>query len=194
MHCVRTDENIDYTGVKMVHGQQPVSQATVNELINDLGSKDGIVRQKARAALVRIGPPALESVTRIFETKRHAYTHWEAAKAISAIGGPGAVTPLLHALGDDDFSIRWIAAEGLIALGGSILEPLAKFMAEEDFATFYCEAAHHVIHDLISRHIIDDETIAHVEPLKKSLEKSASSTEISLEASKLLQWLQSNAG
>ena len=54
----------------MEQNQQPGDLATIEALINDLGSKDGIVRQKARNALVQIGLPAMESLTVAFETKK----------------------------------------------------------------------------------------------------------------------------
>ena len=61
---------------KMKQNQQSGDPATIEALINDLGSKDGIVRQKARNALVQIGLPAMESLTVAFETKKNAYAHW----------------------------------------------------------------------------------------------------------------------
>ena len=54
---------------KMEQKKQQEDPATISSLINDLGSKNGIVRQKARNALVQIGPPALEPLTVAFETK-----------------------------------------------------------------------------------------------------------------------------
>ena len=131
----------------------------------------------------------------IFETERANYAHWDAAKAISAIGGPQAVAPLLQALGDRDFSVRWIAAEGLVALGDTALEGLLKGIIDEEQPQFFCEGAHHVLHDLISRQLIDAETIDHLEPLQKVLVvKSASDIEIKHAAAKALKWLRTKAG
>ena len=52
---------------KMVQNQPPEGSATIAALINDLGNKDGIVRQKARNALVQIGLPEMGSLTVAFE-------------------------------------------------------------------------------------------------------------------------------
>jgi hypothetical protein len=176
----------------MEQNQQPGDLATIEALINDLGSKDGIVRQKARNALVQIGLPAMESLTVAFETKKNAYAHWEAAKAISTIGGPEAVSPLLHALADDDFSIRWIATEGLIAVGGIALESLAKVLVSEETPPFFYESSHHFIHDLISKKIIDEEMALQIEPLLKAFATTASTQLISQEAARFLDWLRTN--
>ena len=176
----------------MEQNQQPGDPATIEALINDLGSKDGIVRQKARNALVQIGLPAMESLTVAFETKKNIYAHWEAAKAISTIGGPEAVRPLLHALADDDFSIRWIATEGLIAVGSIALESLAKVLVSEENPPFFYESSHHFIHDLISKKIIDEEMALQIEPLLKAFSKTASTQLISQEAARFLDWLRTN--
>ena len=177
---------------KMEQNQQPGDLATIEALINDLGSKDGIARQKARNALVQIGLPAMESLTVAFETKKNAYAHWEAAKAISAIGGPEAVRPLLRALSDDDFSIRWIATEGPIAVGAIALESLAKVLVSEEPPPFFYESSHHFIHDLVSKKIIDEEMVSQVEPLLKAFSKTASTQMISQEAARFLDWLRTN--
>ena len=68
----------------MTEDCKQTDQATIDSLITDLTSKDGIARQKARIALVQIGRPALAALTNVFTEKRSGYAHWEAAKAISA--------------------------------------------------------------------------------------------------------------
>lgn len=176
----------------MEQNQQLGDPATIEAHIDDLGSKDGIVRQKARNALIEIGFPAIESLTVAFETKKNTYAHWEAAKAISTIGGPEAVRPLLHALADDNFSIRWIATEGLIAVGDIALDPLVKVLVSEEIPPFFYESSHHFIHDLVSNKIIDKETVTQIEPLLKAFTKTASSQKISQEAARFLEWRQTN--
>ena len=81
--------------------------------------------------------------------------------------------PLLHALADDDFSIRWIATEGLIAVGGIALESLAKVLVSEETPPFFYESSHHFIHDLISKKTIDEEMAAQLEPLLKAFIKKS---------------------
>jgi hypothetical protein len=57
-------------------------------------------------------------------------TRWEAAKALSEIADPLAATALVNALEDDDADIRWVASEGLTALGRDGLEPLLAALLE----------------------------------------------------------------
>jgi HEAT repeat protein len=49
---------------------------------------------------------------------------WEAAKALGEIADPWSAPALEETLMDAGFDIRWLAAEGLIALGRAGLKPL----------------------------------------------------------------------
>ena len=141
---------------------------SIDALITALNSKDGLARQRARNALVAIGEPALDALIEAFENKDED-THWEVAKALSRIGTGKAAKPLVEALEDKEFSIRWIAAEGLIHIGHDGLEPLLQALKDRPGSVWLREGAHHVLHDLIQRKLIDDQTIAHVSPLLDAL-------------------------
>ena len=174
----------------MTQDRSQPDSATIDTLIADLTNKDGIARQKARAALVQIGPPALAALAEVFATKRSGYAHWEAAKAISAIGGPDAAALLAQALlAETEFSVRWIAAEGLVAIGSSALAHIAKALTQEESAHVFYDGAHHVIHDLISLGLIDKATIAQVKPLQQALSMGADGMRIRAESARLLAWL-----
>ena len=58
---------------------------SIDSLIESLKSKDGLIRQKARISLVKIGEPALDALIKAFQTKEEPL-HWETAKALSQIG------------------------------------------------------------------------------------------------------------
>ena len=66
---------------------------TIDPLIADLGSSDGLVRQNARIALIRMGEPAVGSLITALQNKSEP-THWEAAKALKRIGTPDALAAL----------------------------------------------------------------------------------------------------
>lgn len=127
----------------------------IDSLIETLKSKDGIARQNARINLVDIGKPALDSLIKAFEVKEDPL-HWEVAKALSQIGTQKAAQVLVDALEDNDFSVRWIAAEGLIHIGSDGLIPLLKALRKNTDSIWLREGSHHVIHDLVNRKLVNE--------------------------------------
>jgi HEAT repeat protein len=120
---------------------------TISFLIRDLGSKDGLVRVRARKALVTIGSKAVAAL-KVPLTKKNASTRWEAAKALGQIGDAEATAALIRSLEDEMFEVRWLAAEGLIAIGRPTLIPLLRKLAEESDSLWLREGAHHVLHGI----------------------------------------------
>jgi HEAT repeat protein len=120
--------------------------STINALIDALGSKDGIVRVRARKALIAIGGP---SVGPLVETLAHkkGWVRWEVAKALSHIGNRAAIQALVQALEDETFDIRWLAGEGLVAAGRDALVPLLKRLTEHPDSLWLREGAHYVLHN-----------------------------------------------
>jgi len=55
----------------------------------------------------------------------------EAVKALGEIADPRAAPALVVTLEDEGFDIRWLAAEGLIALGPVGLAPRLEALAEK---------------------------------------------------------------
>jgi len=127
----------------------------VENLINDLLSDNGIIRQMARHNLVKIGHNAIEPLYKLLSSPKHM-TRWEAIKAIEQMGDPYATPYLIAALQDDKFDIRWIAAEGLIRIGIPCLKPLMKQIVEDSDSVFIREGAHHILKDFESKGIFVD--------------------------------------
>lgn len=151
--------------------------ATVEQLIEQLGDRNGLVRQQARIKLVRRGEKAVEPLIEAL-ANRTGYTHWEAAKALSQIGSPKAAEALIEALEDDEFSVRWLAAEGLIALGQDSLKPLLEALLHNPDSTLLREGAHHVLHDLIHRLILKPPLREQVKPVLAALNDIEPSVEV----------------
>ena len=165
-----------------------VSSANMDSLITDLGSKDGFIRQSARTALIQIGEPAVEYLIKAFKTES-VPTHWEAAKALSLIGDPKSVRSLVQALEDNAFSIRWLAAEGLITVGYCSLAPLLEALVNRSESVRLREGAHHVLHDLVSRHLLDRTSIEHIKPVLAALKNSAPASTVPIVAHRALNAL-----
>ncbi len=122
--------------------------ATVSALLTDLGSKDGLVRVRARNSLVAIGEQAIGPLVKAL-AHRNQWVRWEAAKALGQISNPTAAEALVKALEDEVFDVRWLAAEGLTTLGRGALLPLLHALVERSDSEWLREGAHHVFYDLV---------------------------------------------
>lgn len=102
---------------------------TVQGLLEQLGSRDGMERKRAREILVLVGEPAEPEVRPLLDdgSKR---VRWEAAKILAAMIDPSSVPALLSLLRSDESELRWIAADGLIALGPRSVVPLLESLLE----------------------------------------------------------------
>jgi len=122
----------------------------IPELLAALASPSAVARRKAREALVALGEPAVPSLIQ-FLSHRKPHVRWEAAKAIGGIADPIAAFALVNALKDRDGDVRWLAAEGLVALGRHALRPLLSALIEWRESDRLCEGAHHVCHVLVRK-------------------------------------------
>lgn len=127
----------------------------IEELIKDLSNPDGIRREKARYALVKIGNPVLDSLVELQGSQKHL-ARWEAVKAISEIGTAGSIPILINSLEDEEFDVRWLAAEGLIEIGHSSVYPLLKAFISNKDSIYLKEGVHHVLKGLDIRGLFDD--------------------------------------
>ena len=177
---------VEYKREKYLHGGLKADPANIDTLIADLNNHDGLVRQRARITLVDIGEPAVESLIKALETKEDP-VHWEAAKALSQIGNPKSVQALVNALQDNQFSVRWLAAEGLIAIGRYSLVPLLQALVDRAESARLREGAHHVIHDLVSRNLLDPFSKTQIIPVLTALNDSEPAVEVPVAAERALQ-------
>ena len=76
---------------------------------------------------------------------------WEAAQALCGIADPLAGFALVNALDDRDGDVRWLAAEGLAALGREGMQPLLAALLQRAESCWFCEGTHHVCHTLVKR-------------------------------------------
>lgn len=129
--------------------------SNIEELIEDLSNRDGIKRQKARYALVRMGNPALDYLLELQSSEKHL-ARWESVKAISEIGSKNSIPILINALEDEEFDVRWLAAEGLIEIGHDSVYPLLKAFISNKDSVHLKEGLHHVLKGLEIRGLYDD--------------------------------------
>jgi HEAT repeat protein len=134
-----------------VEVKQNQEQATsVSVLVTALGSESITIRRQARERLVAMGTAALDPLLKAL-CEPNDLMRWEAVKALSSMHEPAAAPALVTALGDERSGTRWVAAEGLIALGRDGLEPLLRALTKPSNAFWLGEGARHVLHELAKR-------------------------------------------
>jgi HEAT repeat protein len=101
---------------------------------------------------------------------KQTYVRWEAAKALSEIGDPGAAPTLVKVLEDHDSGIRWMAAEGLIRTEQAGLLPLLEALLDHSQSIWLREGADHVLKVLARNEKLPPQ----VEPVLQALHGAAS--------------------
>lgn len=118
----------------------------LESLMDTLGSEDGAVRERARRSLIALGKPAVSPLSRALQNSRLAHVRWEAAKALGAIGDPGAIPSLVKALEDCDPDVAWLAAEGLRKFKQVAWPPLLRALVKRGSDSVSLrQGAHHVL-------------------------------------------------
>jgi HEAT repeat protein len=130
----------------MAKGRQKAA-ATISSFIADLASEDGVIRVKARYALISSGDKAVKPLIKAL-SDQNQWVRWEAAKALGQIGSSVATYALVKALEDRMFDVRWLAAQGLITIGPDAIIPVLNALIERAGSIWMREGAHHVLHDL----------------------------------------------
>ena len=133
-----------------------IKDPEIQELVKALGSKKGIERKKARAALVAKGEDIIEVLAELCSHDKRIY-RWEALKTMEEIGHKSAIPYFIQALEDNENDIRWIAAEGLIKLGHHSVKPLLQALMEKPDSIFILSGIHHVFYDLKKTDSLPDE-------------------------------------
>ncbi len=122
----------------------------VQELVNQLEDNNGVTRQRARETLTAIGDESIPHLVGLLASPQDKL-RWEAAKALTEIPDPTAITGLVSLLADPASEIRWLAATGLIRLGNRSVPPVLRALAEHAGDKGLRTASHHVLHDLAER-------------------------------------------
>jgi len=156
-------------------------KSDISSLVSLLASKDGVQRCKARAALIEIGNPAVDSLVKAMKD-RNQTVRWESAKALGQIRNPKSVDALVAALQDRLFDVRWLAAEALIGIGDKSVKPILQALVDYPKSEELREGAHHVLHDLVTSKYRDD-----LKPVITSLEDITFTLDIPIRAKKALK-------
>jgi HEAT repeat protein len=139
-------ENLtSYTSEDQGLSHSSVDPAIIDDLIAELASHEGSKRQRARDALAAIGKPAVAPLLQVLGDRRNHTMRWEAAKTLSEIADLDSAPVLIATLEDGDFDIRWLAAEGLIAMGRAAWPPLLRALIQRAGSVWLRNGAHHIL-------------------------------------------------
>lgn len=115
-----------------------------------LASDDPHERARARRTLETIGRPAtwylIEAVATAPEPLRH-----EALRVLGGLADPDAADTFVRHLADEDSACRWLAAEGLVALGDVGLERALELLLAYPGTEEELRGVHHVLSGLARR-------------------------------------------
>lgn len=92
---------------------QQSTDANLKNLMTQLESKDGLLRQKARLSLVELGDSAVIPLSETLQHSKIVHARWGAAKALGEIVDDRSIPALVNALDDKDADVAWLAGLAL---------------------------------------------------------------------------------
>jgi len=141
------------------------TKESIEGLIAQLSNRNGIERERARRKLVKIGRPAIPYLISLLSNRKQ-HLRWEGCKAIGSIVDPVASSELVKVLRDDSEEIRWLAAEGLIALKEQALAPLLRILETEFESPYIRLGAHHILDAFEKQHLLSKDMKAVLDALR----------------------------
>jgi hypothetical protein len=146
-----------------------------------LASEDEEVHWAASQALCVLKEAAFPALIQTLKAPK-PHVRWHAARGLGDIGDARAAGSLAEALLDDDFSVRWAAAEALTKLGAPAVPEILHQIAQRVLTEEVCQAAYHTLHQLAPG--VDQHRL---QPLLDVLRSRQAPTEASPIADELLQ-------
>ncbi len=116
-------------------------------LVAALASDDEEVHWAASEALRALEDAALPALIQTLKAPK-PHVRWHAVCGLGDIGAVQAAGNLAEALLDDDFSVRWAAAEALAKLGTPAVPEILRQIAHHVLTEDACQAAYHSLQQL----------------------------------------------
>lgn len=136
--------------------QNPGDPIDIQENISRLSSADHPTRRRARLELVMAGKAAVPYLLKTLEHAPSKNSRKEAARALGEIHDPESAEPLVNALEDTNFEVRWAAGESLIELDCHAIKPLLLALQKDFDSHLLREGAHHILHVLRGKDDLSD--------------------------------------
>ena len=119
--------------------------STVAPLIGALTSGERRLASAAEGSLQKLGRLAVPALVRVMH-EESGQPRWHAARVLTHLGDPRATEALIGALEDSNYGTRWLAAEGLVAIGQPVVRPLFEMLAQQEKVSAWLkQGAYHVL-------------------------------------------------
>ena len=126
------------------------SKNDIQMLIKELTCGEDLRCQIAREKLEGMGATAMPDLIAALGTAK-GQARWELVKTLADIADPSAVQPLTNLLDDADHDIRWLAADGLSAIGYDSLKPVLRSLVSHGKSLFLLRTAHYVLRNIAAK-------------------------------------------
>lgn len=180
-------------------GDAVTCASSIDGLIQQIGDRDGVTRERARRCLASLGTPAEEPLLQALKSKQ-SRVRFEAAMCLRDIAGRNAIDGLVQALGDRTFDVRWVAAEALINIGRPVVPVALHALMERADSTWLRDGCRHVLSHFAG---LDLHAASHVEhhpawvdfdlrdvlsPVVKALEQTGAASRVPVVAVRALEF------
>jgi HEAT repeat protein len=172
---------------------------SIDGLLQQLGDRDGVTRERARRSLSSLGTSAVEPLLQALKHKK-SRVRFEAAMCLRDIADRRAIGGLVEALADRTFEVRWVAAEALINIGRPVVPAILHALMEQADSAWMRDGCRHVLSHFAG---LDLRAAYHVEhhpawvdfdlrdvltPVTKSLEQPGAASQVPVVAVRALEF------
>lgn len=157
----------------------------VPALIDALHTADEQMGSTIFNALVQIGPSAVPAILHE-STSSSAWVRWQCMRALSEGNDTRALSALVNALRDADYSVAWMAAKGLKKFGKRSLGPMLRLLSTSKTSMWLVQTSSFVLSNLYH---LDPKLKPYLEPLVQEMRRVSYQTTTSIVAQKALSQL-----
>jgi hypothetical protein len=124
--------------------------SAVPALLSALRTADEQLSSQVFSSLVRLGNVAVPGLIDA-SNSNSAWMRWHAARALGDISDRRALPVLVQDLLDNDHSVAWMGAKGLVHFGRQSLGPLLRLLMSNETTPWLVETATYVLNSLMQR-------------------------------------------
>jgi nucleotide-binding universal stress UspA family protein len=128
--------------------RRSAADASIEGLIDWLGSSDWQLRRQARLELGARGSEAVEPLLGALNSGNDD-VRWGAVKVLDEMSDEQAIPSLIDLLEDRNSSVRWAAGEALISIGRPSVIPVLQRLLVNPGSVWLHEGAHHVLQRMV---------------------------------------------
>jgi HEAT repeat protein len=128
----------------------------IHAIVDDLSSSNLMTRHIANLKLSSIGNLAIPYLLPLLKFSPSKNTRKEVVKILGKIKDPESIDVLLFAMRDDNYEVRWDAAESLISIGSASILPLLKYLVLHFESHALRDGARHILRSLRGSDNCDD--------------------------------------